>query len=117
MSLPTGTWQIDANGFRGELHINSVDSQGNLNADVVIDAPRVDQLIGLWDEGSQKITFIRVINPTSPVNQIYTGFLFDNFRDQPTNPTYTLTGFFEVLQGVPSQRTLYGWFAQITIPG
>jgi hypothetical protein len=122
MSLPTGTWQIDANGFRGTLNIanNSVDSQGNLNANVVIDAPRVDQITGFWDDSSQKITFIRIIDATNPsTNQIYTGYLFDNRRDRPTDVTFTLTGYFEAFQGTGgvAQRVLYGWFAQITIPG
>ena len=117
MSLPTGTWKIVANGLQGELNINSVDGEGNLDANMVIQGTPESQLIGLWDDSAQKIAFFRVLDPASPVTQVYTGFLFDNSRDQPTNLTYTLTGFFEALQSVPAHRTLYGWFAQITIPG
>jgi hypothetical protein len=35
MTLPSGNWDIDGNGFRGTLTINGVDDAGNLNASVV----------------------------------------------------------------------------------
>jgi hypothetical protein len=62
MTLPLGNWDIDGNGFRGTLTINGVDAAGNLNASVVFESPEAQQAIGFWDEASQKITFVRVIN-------------------------------------------------------
>jgi hypothetical protein len=120
MTLPKGDWAIDANGFRGTMTISDVDAQGNLSASLVIDPPRVDQMIGFWDDVGKKITFIRVLNASEPSqNQIYTGFYFNNERDQPTDVTHTLTGFFEAFQGTGgvAQRVLYGWFATITTVG
>jgi hypothetical protein len=32
MADPTGTWQVNANGFRGELVISTVDALRNLSA-------------------------------------------------------------------------------------
>ena len=72
MSNPTGTWQINANGHRGDLVISSVDAQGNLSGTVF-----GDPIVGFWNEGSQKITFARSQNATDPLAlQVYTGFHF-----------------------------------------
>ena len=108
-SLPTGKWTINGNSFLGELNITSVDSQGNLTGTVY-----GQQITGFWDGVSNKITFIRV--PTNPSvssqYQIYTGFMF---RDNATDPTYTLTGYFEAFSGTgaTAKRVLYGWYARI----
>jgi hypothetical protein len=59
MALPAGDWAIDANGFRGTMTIRGVDPAGNLDASLVIDTPRVDQMIGFWADVAKKITFIR----------------------------------------------------------
>jgi hypothetical protein len=100
MTLPSGNWDIDGNGFRGTLTINGVDDAGNLNASVVFESSGVQHAIGFWDEPSQKITFVRVINPDDPSpNQIYTAFRFDNERDHLTDHTHTLAGYFEAFQG------------------
>ncbi len=66
MALPTGRWTIDANGFRGHMDIAGVDGAGNLNANLTIDAPRVDQMDGFWDDVSKKITFIRILDASNP---------------------------------------------------
>jgi hypothetical protein len=80
MSNPTGTWQINANRFRGDLVISSVDAQGNLNGTVL-----GDPIVGFWDEGSQKITFARSLNSADPFAlQVFTGFHFD--ANQPLFP-------------------------------
>lgn len=120
MALPAGDWAIDANGFRGTMTIRGVDAAGNLDASLVIDAPRADQMIGFWADVAKKITFIRVLNPQDPsANQIYTGFYFNNERDRPTDVTHTLSGFFEAFQGTGgiAERVLYGWVANITTVG
>jgi hypothetical protein len=120
MTLPTGSWTIDANGFRGHMDIAGVDGAGNLNATLTIDAPRVDQMEGFWDDGSKKITFIRVLDASTPSrNQIYTGYYWNNSRDRPTDLTHFLAGEFEAFRGTgaTASRVLYGWVAEITIPG
>ncbi len=112
--LPTPTkWTINGNSFVGELNITSVDSQGNLTGTVY-----GQPITGFWDGVSNKITFIRVpANPSaSSQYQIYTGFMF---RNNATDPTYTLTGYFEAFSGTgaTARRVLYGWFAQVRVPG
>ncbi len=120
MSLRTGAWRFDGNGFRGTLNINSVDGQGNVTGTMLVDAPRVDPIRGFWDEASKKITFMRIINAQDPLSiQIFTGFGFDNSRDLPTDPTFFLTGFFEAFQdaGGSAQRSVFGWFATLHVVG
>lgn len=120
ITLPTGDWKIDANGFRGVLTITGVDGAGNLNARTSFNGEPTNQVIGFWDDTSKKITFIRVIDPNNPSrNQIYTGFYFNNQRDHPTDLSHTLTGYFEAFQGTGAvaQRVLYGWWAGITVVG
>ncbi len=113
MALVTGTWTINANGFIGELTIASVDAQGNLTGTVF-----GNQILGFWDEPSQKITFLRVINPADPSTlQIYTGYLFsggENLNPEGNVPFY-LTGSFEAFAGTGgvAHRVLYGWYARV----
>jgi hypothetical protein len=117
MTLLTGTWKINANGFEGDLNIDSVDSQGNLSGTVF-----GNNILGFWDDVAMKITFIRVVDPSNPSTfQIYTGFLFQNPTqpDAGDNVTFTLTGSFEAFSGTGAvaQRVVYGWFAQIVKVG
>ena len=115
MSLPTGTWKINGNGFEGNLNIDSVDAKGTLSGNVF-----GQPIEGFWDEVSQKIIFMRIITPNDPSTfQIYTGYLFQN-PQRPTpgqDITHTLTGFFEAFAGTGAvaQRTLYGWMASVVI--
>ena len=53
--LPIGTWNINANSFRGSLVITSVGTNGRFTGTVF--GNRID---GFWDEGAQKVIFIRV---------------------------------------------------------
>lgn len=111
MSLLSGNWDIDGNGSRGTLTIDGVDAAGNLNTSVVFESSGVQQVIGFWDEPSQRITFVRIINPDDPsVSRIYTGLRFDNGRGYLTDRTHTLAGYFETLQGTGAgaSRVLYG---------
>ena len=111
--LPTGTWKINGNSFRGDLVITSVDGSGKLTGTIY----GGQSIIGFWDEASQKITFMRLINPADPSTfQIFTGYLFSNCA---TDCLHTLAGSFEAFagSGATAQRTVYGWFAQISIPG
>jgi hypothetical protein len=121
MALPTGLWQLNGNGFKGDLNIQAVDAQGNLNGTVY-----GQQILGFWDEGAQKITFMRIINPNDPSTfQIFTGFMYDSnaplFGEagNPPNPQNfkILNGFFEAFggTGAVAQRVLYGWMARKSI--
>jgi hypothetical protein len=130
-----GTWQMNANGYRGELVITAVDPQGNLSGTVF-----GNPLVGFWDETAQKIFFVRNTNPADPSKmQVYTGFHFDAnqplfleggtvpppppFPPPPFPPPFPptppfqfrmLTGSFEAFAGtggVASWRT-YGWMAR-----
>ncbi len=88
-------------------------------ANVAFESTEVQQVIGFWDEPSQKLTFVRVISQSDPsVNQINAGFRFDNERTTWLT-AHTLTGYFEAFQGsgAVSSRVLYGWVASITVVG
>ncbi len=118
MSFPTGSWEIDANGYRGRLEIPTIDGSGNLmNSSLTMTNPApepVSKVVGFWDEDAQKITFIRVLDPNNPEkNQVYTGYMFDNHLDKADPITYTVTGAFEAFKGTggTANRSLYGWFA------
>lgn len=112
MPLPIGVWFLNGNGFTGDLTITSIDGNGNLSATVY----GGQQTTGFWDEAAQKITFLRIINAADPsTSQVFTGYLFQNIQGKDT--VYTLTGSFEAFAGTGAvaQRTLYGWYAQITV--
>jgi hypothetical protein len=112
MALTTGVWNINGNGFEGQLDITSVDAQGNLNGTAF-----GDQIRGFWDENAQKITFLRIANGADPSTlQIYTGYHFQNPQipgEGHRTITHTLAGFFEVFSN-PGAR-LFGWFATIPV--
>ena len=54
--LKTGLWKIKANGFKGDLNIQSVDAQGKLTATLIFDNQNHQtaerHIIGFWDERS-----------------------------------------------------------------
>lgn len=113
MSLLAGTWAINGNGHQGQLEITVPDVQGNLTGIVY-----GQEIFGFWDENSQKITFMRLINSADPATfQVFTGYLFHNTHASPGHITYTLAGHFEAFQkaGGEAQRSLFGWFAQLEL--
>ena len=107
---PTGlAWMMNANGFEGPFIITSIDAQGNLLGTFF-----GEPIFGFWDETAQKITFMRTPIPNNPQTfQIYTGFLFVSGPEV----TYNLAGYFEAFAGTgaTATRTLYGWFARLTL--
>jgi len=106
MPDPAGFYAFNGNGSEGSLHIEPVDSQGNLRGTLL-----GNPISGFWDDAAQKLTFIRVINAADPSTfQVYTGYFFDQDRS-------TMAGFFEAFSGSggSAQRSVYGWFAQILI--
>src|SRR5262245_51299846 len=109
MALPTGTWTINGNGYTGQLSIQSVDAQGNLTGAVF-----GQKIVGFWDEASQRISFIRVIDAGRPDRQqVYTGYLFPMAQGTPAAGE-VLAGSFEAFQGTGAnaRHSVFGWFAQ-----
>jgi len=114
ITLPTQTqWGINANSFQGDLTINAVDANdGSLQGSVFGNV-----IFGFWDEEARKITFLRQVDNNQPdTHQVYTGYLFQNQLDA-LDTQYTLAGYFEALKGAggTAQRTLFGWYAQVTV--
>lgn len=110
MANPRGPWHINGNGYSGLLWIEGVDSQGNLISNSSVYG---NPIMGFWDEPSQKLTFMRVINPGDPSTfQIYTGYLMTSQADG----SLAFAGSFEAFQGTGAiaQRVIYGWYA---LPG
>jgi hypothetical protein len=117
-----GTWQINANGWRGELVISSVDSAGNLSGTVF-----GNPIVGFWNDVSQEITFARSLNSADPFAlQVYKGFhfdanqpLFSSSGGAPTPPFAfrMLTGSFEAFSagGGSASRPTYGWMARMEV--
>jgi hypothetical protein len=111
-SLPLGTWEVNASGDRGSLQLVSVSHQGELRGTLF-----GKDLVGFWDERSQKATFARLLNPADPSTvQLYTGYLFrtPGGLHGVGTATYTLTGSFTALAGTgaTAARAVYGWYAQ-----
>lgn len=119
MPLKTGTWKINSNGTVGELYISAVEGGGNVTGRVLIDAPRLDDIEGFWNELTQELIFQRIMKPGDPTAlQIYRGFLFeDPLRVSGVGGSiaYTLSGYFDAFTGAGGfpQRYQYGWYAQI----
>jgi hypothetical protein len=122
ISLREGHWRIKANGFQGDLNIASVDNQGRLSGTLTMQNEPTDQIVGFWDERSEKIIFMRILNPSDPsAGQIYTGHLFciPIGCSSTGQNTLTLAGSFEALAtgGGSAERSVFGWYAEVTIVG
>jgi hypothetical protein len=114
-SLPLGTWEVNAGGDRGPLHLVSVSPQGELRGTLF-----GQEMVGVWDEHAQKVMFVRTPNLAVPSTaQLYIGYLFrtpGGLRGEGT-ATYTLAGSFTAVAGpgVTASRTTYGWYAQLGV--
>ena len=114
-SLQQTIWSINANGQKGELKINSVNTQGNITGTVFS-----NPIIGFFDGPLGKITFTRIINESDPSTfQVYTGYIFDNFCGHHCAYA-TLTGSFQTFSHsedtTAEKAGVYGWYANTTIP-
>ena len=81
-----------------------------------------NQITGFWNEATRTVTFFREppgATPNYGAVQVYTGYLFQNPRVPvgSENVTLTLAGSFVALAGSggTAQRTVYGWYAQISL--
>ena len=123
MPLPMGIWKTNINGTEGQLNINSVDQNGNLQ--MMFGGENVP---GFWDEVSQTITFSYVTGGNPPINPsiaLFKGYLFRTpvNAQEGEDLTAILTGFVQLSAGnsnvvfIPfsgsSRRNIFGWMAQI----
>jgi hypothetical protein len=102
-SLPSGSWNMDANGFTGTLSLNPPDGAGNLTG-TMFGQP----IIGYYDSTSQKITFMRETNRRIlDTVQVFTGYLFH------TGSVNDLAGSFVAFNGTGASagESEFGWFA------
>jgi hypothetical protein len=64
-------WQFSAHGVAGQLTLQD-DGNGNLRGTI----NGTQQVIGLWDASAQKVSFLRIVDPTNLASiQVYTGYL------------------------------------------
>jgi hypothetical protein len=119
MTLPVGTYAIDAHGATGLFHISGLgtpDSFGNqfLSGTVAYTATGVtDNIVGFWDEAGQHIAFQRLIAATPAVIQSYEGTLF--VSTGTGRIFYTLQGEFltgSITGAASAFETALTWCAQ-----
>lgn len=108
MSLPTGQWSLNGNGFEGSLKIDSVDTQGR-----VAGSANNHTLEGYWDDQAHKLVFTSM-NPSNPsIIQIFTGYLHSYAIVDVVR--YRLAGSVETItrDGTGIERSVDGWIAEI----
>jgi hypothetical protein len=111
MSLPQGTWSINANGFRGVIDFSDFPDPAHLTGKAKIDPGSVDNVDGTWDENTSRITFTR--HGSSGV-QNYTGYRFST-----NDPMFVLDAegkspeqFFLLAGTFVDGAATYGWVAR-----
>jgi hypothetical protein len=117
--LNTGSWEIIANGYQGQLNIISIDSQGNV-VGTYFEGTRTDQITGFWDEGSKKLTFVRTLGGPEII-QVFTGYLLNPGATtcQVGDVRRMLAGSFEAFAstGGSARRSVFGWTARLCVVG
>jgi len=110
MTLPIGEWRLIANGHTRFFKVESVDSNGRLNATM----QNTFKVNGFWDERSKRIIFQRIIEEGKPRReQTYVGYLMDDPDDEETNH-YRMAGYFDDFgPAARAERIMHGWFGQI----
>jgi hypothetical protein len=109
MPLPTGTWNINANGTTGTLVIGTTSSGFN---GTVLGSP----FTGFFDETNQEFSFMRVLSPDVSQVQIYYGTLF-SFSPNVSTIVYTLGGTFRQFpppSTPPTDIPPFEWMAQLS---
>lgn len=125
MALPLGTWKANINGLETDLIISGIDPQGRVSGSV-FGVP----IRGLWNDGSQTITFTPALPDGAgggfkylPI--VFTGYMFATpvvpLAGQDVN--WTITGVVrsptsdDEALGVAigtARRNEFGWLARIT---
>jgi len=109
MPLAISTWQVNSNGTIGTLQITRADPDGAV-AGSMFNNP----IAGWWDEASQKLSFVRTINPNDPETfQIYTGHLYKFQVESNPQLLQRISGHFEAFRGTGggAARSRFGWYA------
>jgi hypothetical protein len=98
-------WNIDVNSTTGTLRINSVTSNNIVKGIMQLGTQPPNQIEGVYDNVSQKLTFIRINSSNPTTNQIFTGFLMGSSNNK-------IAGYFEALPnaGGSVQRSIFGWY-------
>ncbi len=103
-SLPQGTWQINGNGFPGQLRIDDQQTEGTVTGVFIDPNGTLDLVNAKWDRDARQLTFTRAL--PNGENQTFTGYLFDNSAG--------MAGTFVGDRFEDPRRPAFGWFA---VPG
>ncbi len=105
MELRRGIWEINSNGFTGNLVITSVDAAGNVSGEVTGITSDANPIEGFWDSDANELTFLRTVRRN---NQVYTGYMWED-RNQVSNAsTFTLAGYFEAFADTGGTASRHG---------
>ena len=100
-------YKVDVNGTRGELNM-SLNTNNIVYGAMGLSSQPQTQIIGVYDDVSSKLTFVRIMNPHfPPKNQVFTGYLMNNGNE--------IAGYFEALPDLTTpgtfiHRTIFGWY-------
>ncbi|GBC08261.1 hypothetical protein RclHR1_00080038 [Rhizophagus clarus] len=110
INLPTGNWNISANGWKGSLVIK-LDDNGNIKSGSTIFG---NNIIGFYDKATGKLTFTRIGESNPENHQIYTGYVFYDAEDH--NKWYIAGEFIAYgATGGSASRANFGWLASLLI--
>jgi hypothetical protein len=102
---PTGFYKINVNGTAGNLTIRVVSGNNDIVGTMSLYSQPPNQVIGVYDNVSSKLTFMRLMSPSNPVaNQVFTGYLMGTGS--------IIGGSFEALPqaGGTANRSIFGWY-------
>jgi len=104
---PKGSWAINANGFAGELVVESV-------IDCKVDGTLLgDRMRGFYDEKTACLSVLR-LRKDGTTYQSYKGYLFRDVGQKEAR--YHLAGVFQVYGGEGNRGVEYGWYARLNEP-
>ena len=114
MPLPTGSWNITADGLgSGVLTVDSVDASGNVSGSITI--PASGTVVGCFDSTSQTIHLSNVTSVTTEF-YVFTGALFQVTSGSSKNQITTdsvLAGTYETYPPGVAAVTAGRWVAAI----
>ena len=103
--LPTGTWNVMANGRIYKMEIHGVSKgmvKGEINSGEFRD--------GYYDAASGAFDFTRVLPDGTP--QFWSGFLMYHVKNKPQDPAHRIAGVMTQLNLAPATRN-GGWYATL----
>jgi len=103
------TWSINANDFIGTLAITRMDRAGRFSGTVF-----GNQMHGFFDQSTQQISFIRIIDPNNPqATQTFSGVVFFGRDFGGQSRVNAMAGTFFAFSGgggTPNRHQA-GWYA------